>query len=112
MNNTDLFTLYSDHINADPFLSKSTKASYLCDVRNYIRFLDTKSVLNAAPDTVSDLIISLLQNHRSSSSVYRAAVSVRNFYKFLKAEGYVLSNPAKDFTNGKIQDLMETYRAE
>ena len=106
MNNSELLNRYIEQMNADPSFAKSTKASYLSDVRYYIRFLGPQSVLSATPDTITQLIRHMVSDGRSSSGIHRTVVSVRNFYKYLIIQGLVSANPAKDFTVQKINQLI------
>ncbi len=105
MNNNELLSRYSDHINGDPYLAKSTKASYLSDVRYFIGFLGVHDALSVTPDTIILLIRHMLAEKRSSSGIHRMIVSVRNFYKFLKTAGFVIINPVKDFNVKKVNEL-------
>lgn len=106
MSNKDLLNLYTGWIHADPYLAKNTKSVYLSDVRNFIGFLGEHDARTVTPDTISLLIRHMVATGRSTSSIYRIVVSVRNFYKFLKIEGYVTENPAKGFNNQKINGMI------
>lgn len=106
MNNEELYLQYAEHINADAFLSKNTRSSYLGDVRAYKAFMNGQSFTGATPETVVRLIDYMKENKRANASIHRMVVSVRNLYKFLKAEGLVETNPVKDFNAEKVNALI------
>ena len=107
MTNKDLLTLYTGWIHSDPYLAKNTKSVYLADVRNFISFLGEHDARAVTPDTISLLIRHMVAVGRSTSSIYRIVVSVRNFYKWMKAEGHVKENPVKGFNMQKINGMID-----
>ena len=106
MSNAELLTKYEDRIMSDPFFAKSTKSSYLSDVRYFIKYLGNHSVLSVTPDEINLLVRHMVANRRSTFGIHRMIVSVRNFYKFLKAEGYTALNPTKEFTAQRVNSLI------
>ena len=106
MTNEELYYRYAEHLNADPYMARNTRLSYLGDVRRYLEFMENEAVTEATPDTVVRLIGYLRDKGRSNASIHRVVIGVRNFYKYLKAEGQVEANPVRDFSTKKVNGLL------
>ena len=107
MTNEELYYRYAEHLNGDPYMARNTRLSYLGDVRRYLEFMGESALTDATPETIVSLILSLNENGRSNASIHRIVIGVRNFYKFLKAEGYIAANPVKDFSTKKVNELIK-----
>ena len=106
MTNEELYYKYAERLNGDPYMAKNTRLSYLGDVRRYLEFMEDRDVTEATAETVTQLIGQLHVAGRSNASIQRIVIGVRNFYKYLKAEGYVTLNPTKDFNVKRINELL------
>lgn len=104
--NEELYFKYMEQLNQDPYMAKNTRLSYLGDVRRYLEFMEGKDLTEATPETIIQLINYLSDAGRSNASIHRMVIGIRNFYKYLKAEGYVTQNPTKDFNVKRINELL------
>ena len=104
--NIDLLDKYADYLYNRSFLVPNSIYAYMGDARKYIDYLGDAPAAEATEETIFKLIQSMVSQGRSNSSIQRAVVGVRSFYKFLKIEGLIELNPVKDFTTAKVNELM------
>lgn len=107
MSNKELFDNYKDYLANNDYLGANTKYAYICDVKFYMTFLEGMDVSKAEPGTIIQLIRHMKSIGRANVSIYRMIVSVRNFYKYLKQEKIVESNPVKDFSTRAVNEILE-----
>ena len=104
--NIDLLDKYADYLYNRSYLVPNSIYAYMGDARKYIDYLGDAPAVEATEETIVKLIQSMVSQGRSNSSIQRAVVGVRSFYKFLKIEGLIELNPVKDFTTAKVNELM------
>lgn len=93
---------YLDHLAVERGLARNTLQSYRNDLIAYAQYLTTAG--HSAPDTAreTDIVtyIGLLREPlddrvpHAPSSIARALVAIRGWYKYLMAEGVIADNPA------------------
>jgi len=74
-------------------LSENTISAYRNDIKKFIRFLKEKKYRIKKIDFLkfTEFLLNLKKQNLSVSSIIRIITSIRNFYKFLYARGYVNS---------------------
>ena len=107
MSNKELFDNYKDYLANNDYLGANTKYASICDVKFYMTFLEGMDVSKAEPGTIIQLIRHMKSIGRANVSIHRMIVSVRNFYKYLKQEKIVESNPVKDFSTRAVNEILE-----
>jgi len=72
-------------------LSENTISAYRNDIKKFIRFLKEKKYRIKKIDFLkfTEFLLNLKKQNLSVSSIIRIITSIRNFYKFLYARGYV-----------------------
>lgn len=93
---------------ADPFedflllergLTETSVASYRCDLRRFLAYLDAKGLSGQGPAGIDHSVLHrytsfLREQGLAASSVRRAQSALRAYFFFLAAEGIVAENPA------------------
>src|SRR5436305_4064814 len=110
-------------------LSRNTLEAYRSDLLQFGRFLDSRSVdaVSAAPADVSDFRAHLAAGNgrppASAATIHRKAACLRSFYRHLRREGVLDSDPTatisgprrgrrlpKVLNRGEVQKLLEQPR--
>lgn len=94
---TDYYSLFSEYLLQRKPNSANTRESYLRDTMFFLKFLarQDSSPIESDESTVNRFINYLREIKRSSTTISRNLASVRCFYKFMIANGFMDSNPAK-----------------
>lgn len=96
---------FADYLKAEKGLAPSTVEAYTRDLQRFVRFLEARGV--TTPDAVErraviDFLASLHKRRLSSKTIARNLVSIRQLFKFLRAEGRVMHNPTQDVESPKV----------
>lgn len=94
---TDYYSLFSQYLLLHKPNSANTRESYLRDTMFFLKFLarQDSSPIEADESSLNRFINYLREVKRSSTTISRNLASVRCFYKFMIANGFVETNPAK-----------------
>jgi integrase/recombinase XerD len=95
---------FTAYISAEKGLAKNTVLSYRSDLKNYLGYLKKS---NATVDGIAHIGLSDYLWERKKfglqpRSLYRLIESIRQFYKFLVAEGYLKTDPTANLLPPKI----------
>lgn len=87
----DLINKFIEHITVEKNLSLNTSISYRNDVLKFIKYINSKKVnfMKINEEIYTDFLLYLKKNGYSASSICRIVSSIRNFYKFMVAKGYI-----------------------
>jgi integrase/recombinase XerC len=90
-----LLTRYIDALRAEKNLSPFTLRNYANDLRHYFDFLDEQDAGVTSVDklTLRAYLSSLVEEGLASSSVMRKVSTLRSFYRYLRFEGVIESDP-------------------
>ena len=106
-------------------LSRNTLDAYRSDLFQFGRFLKERdlSALQAEPSDVSDFLTSLAERHASPATIHRKAACLRSFYRHLRRDGILESDPTAGLsaprrgrklpqvlTRGEVNRLLEQPR--
>ena len=103
------FLLY---LSAEKGLSKNTLLAYRADL---LAFLEDTSKDNANDLTKEDVIAFLSKKqkaHQASSSISRALIAIKMFFRFLKQEEYTQQNKAETLQSPKLWQLIPEVLTE
>ena len=98
-----LASLFLDMLAAERGAAANTLAAYRRDMEDYLDFLAETGTgpAEAQPATISGFLVSLAERGLKSSSAARRLSAVRQFHKFLYAEGYAPADPTAAATGPK-----------
>ncbi|MDB5559936.1 MAG: site-specific tyrosine recombinase XerD [Enterovirga sp.] len=98
-----LASLFLDMLAAERGAAPNTLAAYRRDLEDYLDYLRETGTgaLDARPATISGFLASLEERGLKSSSAARRLSAVRQFHKFLYAEGHAAADPTAAATGPK-----------
>jgi integrase/recombinase XerD len=98
-----LASLFLDMLAAERGAAPNTLAAYRRDLEDYLDYLGETGTgaLDARPATISGFMASLEERGLKSSSAARRLSAVRQFHKFLYAEGHAAADPTAAATGPK-----------
>ena len=88
----DLLTAYENHLIHVKMASNNTVSSYMRDIRQFsawIQHNDNTDVLNATQSNIRSYLDYLQQQGKSSATASRALASLKNFYNYAVASGFL-----------------------
>lgn len=101
----DLLISYEDYLRTEKCASDNTISSYLRDVRQFLRFLETRGIQPAktAKGEVEEYLHALRLQGKSTSTATRSLASLKSFFNFMVAVGYLEQNPTKYVATEKAE---------
>lgn len=101
----DLLMSYEDYLRTEKCASDNTISSYLRDVRQFLRFLETRGIQPAetAKGEVEEYLRALRLQGKSTSTATRSLASLKSFFNFMVAVGHLEQNPTKYVTTEKAE---------
>lgn len=91
-----LIQQFAEYLRVERGLAKNTVESYTRDLRAFVDFLEKSTLSSISEATrlnLAEYLAYLRGSGLSSSSVDRKTDSLRAFYRFLTAEGYITADP-------------------
>lgn len=95
----DLICAYENYLSKVKQASANTVSSYLRDIRQFSQWLSAQediSVVDATQLNISDYLLHLEDEGRSSSTISRNLASLKNFYSYLITAGFLEKTPVMD----------------
>ena len=95
----DLLHAYENYLTKIKKASNNTIASYLRDIRQFTDWLERNprcNVLDVTQSNISDYLSYLQGIDKSAATISRGIASLKNFYSYLQASGFVEKNPVFD----------------
>lgn len=95
----DLICAYENYLSKVKQASANTVSSYLRDIRQFSHWLseqDVISVVDATQLNISDYLLHLEGDGRSSATISRNLASLKNFYAYLITAGFLDKTPVLD----------------
>ena len=108
----DLIKEYLDYLEFERKYSIYTVDNYDKDITDFKGFLIIKKInsfKNVNYKIVRDYMVDLYNKNYSNKTICRHISSLRNFYKFLLFNNYVLDNPFTLVTNPKIEKKLPNF---
>lgn len=95
----DLICAYENYLSKVKQASANTVSSYLRDIRQFSQWLSEQgaiSVVDATQLNISDYLLHLERDGRSSATISRNLASLKNFYAYLITAGFLDKTPVLD----------------
>jgi integrase/recombinase XerD len=95
----DLICAYENYLSKVKQASANTVASYLRDIRQFSQWLSVQTgvaVVDATQLNISDYLLHLEDDGRSSATISRNLASLKNFYAYLITAGFLEKTPVMD----------------
>ena len=95
----DLICAYENYLSKVKQASANTVSSYLRDIRQFSQWLSTQgdiSVVDVTQLNISDYLLHLEGEGRSSATISRNLASLKNFYAYLITAGFLDKTPVLD----------------
>ncbi len=109
MDISDAIDLFSQYLLAEKGLSRKTVESYLADLKQFFLFYkDKKTVEDLSPYDLKSFMIYGSSQGRVAATTLRRMSSIKQFYLFLKKDGYY-QDEIPDVEAPKIPSRLPTY---
>lgn len=95
----DLICAYENYLSKVKQSSANTVSSYLRDIRQFSQWLSERGVISVVDATqlnISDYMLHLEADGRSSATISRNLASLKNFYAYLITAGFLDKTPVLD----------------
>ena len=95
----DLICAYENYLSKVKQASANTVSSYLRDIRQFSNWLSESGGISAVDATqlnISDYLLHLEEDGRSSATISRTLASLKNFYAYLITAGFIDKTPVLD----------------
>ncbi len=101
----DDLELYEQYLKNEKKASDNTVSSYLRDMRQFARYIEERdlNLRQVVQQDIEGYTKYMLAHGKSAATVTRATASIKSFYAFLYARGYVPGNPARDVVPAKVE---------
>ncbi|MHC1723133.1 MAG: site-specific tyrosine recombinase [Aminipila sp.] len=102
----DYLEQFKKYLTSERRMSENSLQAYCRDILEYSRFLEEKNIskLDDGSNTeVVSFVLKLKNDGKSSATVNRKVASLRAFYNFMAAKGYVKENPVVNIKSPKIE---------
>ncbi len=102
----DYLEQFKKYLVSERRMSENSLQAYCRDVLEYSRFLQEKNIgrLDEGSNTeVVSFVLKLKNEGKSSATLNRKVASLRAFYNFMAAKGYVKENPVVNIKSPKIE---------
>ena len=99
--------IFNNYLSVERGYSNNTLDAYKNDILDFLKFLEKiqiKKIKNVSQDNISDYIEILNSKKYKNSTKSRKIASNKSFFKFLRSENYIQSNPVSEFTQPKISN--------
>jgi len=95
---------FTDYLRTECHLAENTVLAYGRDLKRFLIWLGHKHVNQVQLSDLSDFFATLQNDQLAASSISRAIVSTRMFFKYLQLEGVVQDNPSELLASQKQWD--------
>jgi len=107
---------FFQYLQVEKRYSPLTVRSYLCDLDQFFKYL-TEEDINGDPGAVSShdirsWIVKLMESNYSSKSIHRKISSLRGYYRYLRKEGIIKSDPLEKVVLPKIKKRLPQFVEE
>ncbi|QAT42391.1 site-specific tyrosine recombinase [Aminipila luticellarii] len=102
----DYLEQFKKYLTSERRMSENSLQAYCRDIAEYSRFLKEKnaaSLEDGSNTEVVAFVLKLKNDGKSSATVNRKVASLRAFYNFMLAKGYVKENPVVNIKSPKIE---------
>lgn len=102
---------FLDYLRVEKGLAANTVEAYARDLGKFARFLEKKSwALDAAgPAGIREFLSVLNRQKLESRTIARQVVALRHFYRYLRREDFIDSNPTENLESPRIWHILPKY---
>ena len=102
---------FLNYLRVEKGLSGNTVEAYGRDLRKFCRFLERTGwdLKGAGPIGVRKFLLWLDQQNLGSRTLARQIASLRNFYRYLRQDGVVSSNPTENLESPRLWKVLPKY---
>jgi len=102
---------FLDYLRVEKGLAANTVEAYARDLGKFARFLEKKKWgLDAAgPAGIREFLSGLNRQQLESRTIARQIVALRHFYRYLRREDFIASNPTENLESPRIWNILPKY---
>lgn len=96
----DLISAYENYLTKVKQASSNTVSSYMRDIRQFAQWLrqeEARDVVEASQQNIGDYLTHLKEDGRSGATMSRILASLKSFYAYLVASGFLEETPVTEF---------------
>ena len=97
--------IFTNYLSVERGFSMHTLEAYRNDILDFIKFLEKiqiKKIINVSQDNIYEYINILDSKKYKKTTKSRKIASNKSFFKFLRSENYIQSNPFSEFSQPKV----------
>lgn len=105
---------FLDYLRVEKGLSANTVEAYARDLGKFSRFLEKKGwgLEEAGPVGIREFLSWLSGQKLESRTIARQIVTLRHFYRYLRRENFVESNPTENLESPRIWKILPKYLSQ
>jgi len=102
---------FLDYLRVEKGLAANTVEAYARDLGKFSRFLEKKSwgLEEAGQAGIREFLSSLNRQQLESRTIARLIVALRHFYRYLRREDFIASNPTENLESPRIWNILPKY---
>ena len=105
---------FLDYLRVEKGLAANTVEAYARDLAKFSRFLEKKgwSLEDTGPVGIREFLSWLTGQKLESRTIARQIVTLRHFYRYLRRENFVESNPTENLESPRIWKILPKYLSQ
>jgi tyrosine recombinase XerC len=100
---------FINYLKVEKNASGNTIKNYKIDLESFSEFLADKDISEADLLALRRFMAEMRQRNYSKRTVARKLASLRSFFRFLRREGYIKSDPAADISSPKLDKKLPKF---
>jgi len=102
---------FLDYLRVEKGLAANTVEAYARDLGKFARFLEKKGwgLEEAGPAGIREFLSWLSRQQLESRTIARQIVALRHFYRYLRREEFISSNPTENLESPRIWNVLPKY---
>ena len=102
---------FLDYLRVEKGLAANTVEAYARDLGKFARFLEKKGwrLDEAGPAGIREFLSGLNRQQLESRTIARQIVALRHFYRYLRREDFIASNPTENLESPRIWHILPKY---
>ena len=107
----DRISAFLDYLRVEKGLAANTVEAYARDLAKFSRFLEKKrwSLEETGPVEIRELLSGLNRQQLESRTIARQIVTLRHFFRYLRRENLITSNPTENLESPRIWSVLPKY---
>jgi integrase/recombinase XerD len=102
---------FLDYLRVEKGLAANTVEAYARDLAKFAQFLEKKgwALDEAGPAGIREFLSRLNRQQLESRTIARQIVALRHFYRYLRREDFIASNPTENLESPRIWNILPKY---